>query len=38
MAEPSDRPAINDGVGGRKKCVDMRKGEEMKGKKGGELI
>ena len=34
MAEPSDRPAINDGLGGRKKGgVVMKKKEEMKQKK-----
>ena len=33
MAEPSDRPAIDDGVGGRKKGVDVRKDEEMKEKR-----
>ena len=33
MAEPSDRPAINDGVGGRKKWGWYeKKGEEMKKK------
>ena len=36
MAEPSDRPAINDGVDGREKKggVDMKKGEEIKKKRG----
>ena len=33
MAEPTDRLAINDGVGGRKKVVGMKKMAEMKGKK-----
>ena len=33
MAEPSDRPALNDGLGGRKKWCRDEKREEMKQKR-----
>ena len=38
MAEPTDRLAINDGVGGRKKSCRYEKRAEMKGKKREEKL
>ena len=40
MAEPSDRPAINDGLGGRKKggCRDGKKKGRNEAKKVGKKL